>query len=132
MDEQRLDGHKKALGIIYIISAMLTVIGVLAMRAILEIVFSFAFENANSEELRIRDFVMSLASIVPGVILVFIAIPELIAGVGLVTRQSWGMIFGLIIGGVNLFFFPIGTAIGVYAIWIYSEDQKIRKVPQPR
>jgi hypothetical protein len=132
MDEKRLDGHKKTLGIIYIISACLSLLALLSLKAILEIVFAFAFEHASGEEERVMEFVSSITTIIGALLLIFAVIPELIAGIGLVTRQSWAMIFGLIVGGLNLFFFPIGTAIGVYAIWVYSEDQKIRKVPQPQ
>jgi hypothetical protein len=102
MDEQRLDGHKKTLGIIYIISACLSLLTLLSLKAILEIVFAFAFEDASGEEERVMEFVSSITTIIGAVILIFAVVPEFIAGVGLVTRQSWAMIFGLIVGGINL------------------------------
>lgn len=132
MDEQRLDGHKKTLGIIYIVSAALTALALISLKAILTIVFAFAFEDATGEEERIADFVSSITSIIGVTLFVFAVLPEVIAGIGLVTRQSWGMMVGLIVGGINLFFFPIGTAIGIYAIWIYSEDQRSKKSVQPQ
>lgn len=132
MDERRLDGHKKTLGIIYIVSAALTSLAMISLKAILVIVLAFASDHASGEEERIIDFVSSLSTVIGGFLFVLGVVPELIAGIGLVTRQSWGMTFGLIVGGINLFFFPIGTAIGVYAIWIYAEDQRYKKVPQPQ
>lgn len=127
MDAQSLDNHKKILGIIYIVTASFTILVALFIRAIMSTVFGFAFENADREEQRIGEFVMALMSFLPAVIILFSGIPTLIAGIGLLTKQSWAMILALIMGCLKLFSVPIGTAIGIYAIWIYSEDQKFKR-----
>lgn len=127
MNAQQLDGHKKVLGILYIVSAAFTILGALLINALLSIIFSFAFEQADMEEQKIIDFVMALVAYLPTIIIFFFALPTLIAGIGLLSRQSWAMIFALIVGCLKLFSFPIGTAIGVYAIWIYAEDQKLSR-----
>lgn len=128
MDPQKLDGHKKVLGILYIISALLMMMAVLLLNAILSLVFGFAFNEMDAEGQRVAEFVLSLVRYIPTVVIIFFAAPTLIAGIGLLTRQSWAMILALIMGCLKLFSFPIGTAIGIYAIWIYSEDQKLTKV----
>jgi len=127
MDAQSLDTHKKVLGIIYVITATLMIIFAIAIRSVMWIIFEFAFDGASDEELRIKDFIMALTSFLPIVIIVFSAVPTLIAGVGLLMRQSWAPLFALIMGVLKLISVPIGTAIGIYAIWIYSEDQKLKK-----
>ncbi len=130
MDAQRLDGHKKVLGILYIISSVLTIFGMLILNAILSLVFSFAFDEMDGEEQRIAELVMAIAQYLPAVVIFVFSLPTLIAGIGLLTRQGWAVILSLIIGCLKLFSFPIGTAIGIYAIWIYSEDQKLSRAPQ--
>jgi len=125
MDTIRLDGHKKVLGILYVISAMLTILGMIMMNAILSLVFSFAFNEADADEQRVMEFVSAIVQYVPIFVILFFSIPTLIAGIGLLTRQTWAMIFALIMGCLKLFNFPIGTAIGIYAIWIYAEDQRL-------
>jgi hypothetical protein len=127
MDAQALDNHKKILGIIYIVTASLTILVALFIRAIMSTVFGFAFEHADPEEQRVGEFVMALAGFLPAVIIIFGGIPTLIAGIGLLMKQSWAMILALIMGCLKLFSVPIGTAIGIYAIWIYAEDQKFKK-----
>jgi hypothetical protein len=67
--------------------------------------------------------------VLPYLIIIFFSIPTLIAGVGLLTKQRWATLFALIMGCLKLFSFPIGTAIGIYAIWIYSEDHKLNALP---
>ncbi len=127
MDSQRLDGHKKVLGILYIISAALTTLGALLINALLSLIFTFAFEQADPEEQRVMDFIMAITAYLPAIIIFVFALPTFIAGIGLVTRQSWAAIISLVVGCLKLFSFPIGTAIGIYAIWIFSEDQKLSR-----
>lgn len=127
MDAQRLDGHKKVLGILYVMSAALTTLAALLINALLSLIFTFAFEQADPEEQRIMDFVIALTAYLPAIIIFVFALPTFIAGIGLLTKQSWAVIISLIVGCLKLFSFPIGTAIGVYAIWIFSEDQKLSR-----
>lgn len=127
MDAQGLDNHKKILGIIYIVTASLTILVALFIRAIMSTVFGFAMEEANHEERRIGEFVMAMAGFLPAIIIVFSGIPTLLAGIGLLAKQSWAMILALIMGCLKLFSVPIGTAIGIYAIWIYAEEQKLKR-----
>ena len=125
MDSIKLDGHKKVLGILYVISAVLTIAGMVLLRAILSLVFSIALDKADPDDRMVLDMILSFAQFLPYFIVIFISIPTLITGVGLLTHQRWAPLFALIMGCLKLFSFPIGTAIGVYAIWIYSEDHKL-------
>ncbi len=129
MNAQKLEGHKKVLGILYVISAMLTILGMIMLNAILSIVFSFAFNEIEPEEQKMMEMILAIVQYVPAVVILVFSIPTLIAGIGLLTRQGWATIFALIMGCLKLFSFPIGTAIGVYAIWIYAEDQKLSNTP---
>src|SRR5947208_1269330 len=126
MDSIKLDGHKKVLGILYVVSAVLTITGMVLLRTILSIVFSIALDKADPDDREVIDMILSLLQFLPYFIVIFFSIPTLIAGIGLLTHQRWALIFALIMGCLKLFSFPIGTAIGVYAIWIYAEDHKLK------
>jgi hypothetical protein len=125
-----LDSHKKVLGILFVVSATLTIFGMLMLNAFLSVIFTIALDEVNSDDRKIMELVGTFAQYVPMFVIVFFSIPTLIAGIGLLARKSWAMLFALIIGCLKLFSFPIGTAIGVYSIWIYSEEQKLKKYPQ--
>src|SRR3954463_16434924 len=127
MDAQTLDTHKKILGIVYIISASFSLLIAVFIRAFIALVFDFAMEEGDMEP-RVRDFIMSIISIVPAIIIVFSTIPTLIAGIGLLSRATWAPIFSLIVGCLKLLAFPIGTIIGIYSIWIFAEDQRIKRL----
>ena len=132
MDAIKLDGHKKVLGILYVISATLTIAGMVLLKAILSVVFSIALDKADPDDRVIIDMVLSLVQFLPYLIVIFISLPTLIAGIGLLTHQRWAPLLAVIMGCLKLFSFPIGTAIGVYAIWIYSEDHKLTVAGKPR
>jgi len=125
MDSIKLDGHKKVLGILYVISAVLTITAMVLLKAILTIVFSFALDKADPDDRVVIDTILSLVQFLPYLIVIFISIPTLIAGIGLLTHQRWAPLLAVIMGCLKLFSFPIGTAIGVYAIWVYAEDHKL-------
>jgi uncharacterized membrane protein (DUF2068 family) len=124
---QQLDNHKRILGILYLISGILSIFGMLLLNAFLSVIFSFALQEVDADERRAVEFALSIAQYAPIFVILFFSIPTLIAAYGLLTRKSWATMFALIVGCLKLFSFPIGTAIGVYSIWIWSEDQKLQK-----
>jgi hypothetical protein len=82
-------------------------------------VFAFFTLNLIGDFSQDQDaqFVLSIiARIVVG-FLIFLSIPGLIAGIGLLKRKEWARILTLIISVISLLNFPLGTAVGVYSIW---------------
>lgn len=51
------------------------------------------------------------------------AVLALVAGYGLLTRRPWGRVLGIVIGVLALLKFPIGTALGVYTLWVLAPAQ---------
>jgi len=52
-----------------------------------------------------------------------LAIPSVLAGIGVLLRREWGRIMALVVGILSLIDVPIGTAIGVYSIWVLMNDE---------
>ncbi len=125
MTAESLDSHKKILGILYLVSAGFTLLVLLFVRAILETVFGFALSDADPDEARVAEFVLTLLSFLPVLVIIVDVIPTAIAAVGLLTRATWAPLISLIVGCFHLLAFPVGTVIGIYSIWIYSEHQKL-------
>lgn len=51
------------------------------------------------------------------------AFPGIICGIGILKRKSWARVFALILGCLNLFAIPFGTALGIYTIWFFVSDE---------
>jgi hypothetical protein len=58
----------------------------------------------------------------------------IIAGWGLLDRQSWARLLAIILGFLSLLHFPLGTALGIYTLWVllpgYSEIE-YRQMARP-
>jgi nitrate reductase gamma subunit len=39
-----------------------------------------------------------------------------LAGYGLLKQRQWGRVVAIVVGVLNLFAFPLGTTLGVYAL----------------
>jgi hypothetical protein len=70
--------------------------------------------------------VLSTIGILVAIFFAVLAIPGIIAGIGLLKFQSWARILAIIIGCLELFHFPLGTALGVYTLWVLLNDESIK------
>ena len=57
------------------------------------------------------------------VVIAVLSLPSIIAGVGLQRRKKWARILTIILSVINLFNFPVGTALGGYSLWVLLNDQ---------
>lgn len=46
------------------------------------------------------------------------ALPGFVVGFGLLGRQPWARILGIVMSALSLMHVPFGTALGVYGLWI--------------
>lgn len=58
-----------------------------------------------------------------GLGLLVVAIVAFIAGIGLLTVQSWARMLAIIIAIVELISIPFGTALGIYTLWVLMPEQ---------
>lgn len=121
-----MDSHKRILGFIFTITSILSILTALLLNIFFSALWTFVLSQADAGDALPLEFVSLIFEYIPWIIIIF-SVPSLIAGIGLLNKASWAMTLALILGCLKLISFPIGTAIGVYAIWIYLEDQKAVK-----
>lgn len=122
-----MENHKKILGILYVVSGSLTMLVIFGISMLATTIMALVAHNVDPQDAAIMELVARLLQILPVIIVVFFSIPSIIAGIGLLYKQSWALILALILGCFKLFSFPLGTALGVYTIWVYAEDNKQAK-----
>lgn len=115
MTEQKMMEHIKLLGIFYVILGGLDILQVVLITGIMSGIGSIL----GGSMIPILKFTSSIITIVYGVF----SIPLIIGGISLLKYKSWSRIFVFILGIFNIVKFPIGTALGVYTIWILSKDE---------
>jgi len=52
-----------------------------------------------------------------------LGIPGIVAGAGVLARRAWGRILAIVVAVLSLLNFPIGTIIGIYAIWVLLQEE---------
>jgi len=115
--------HAKILGIIFLIFGGLAVLGIAFGLIFLLGMGGIAIFNTGANGDSIPIAVVFAIFAVMLVATLFFVIPQLIAGWSLLKgngkAKGWLMIAAII----NILNFPIGTAIGVYALWFAFGDE---------
>jgi hypothetical protein len=113
--------HVKVLAILNIVAGGL---GILIALGVLLLLGGLAGMEAASPS---PDFQgAAILRIVGGVAFFAIALfslPAVIAGVGMLKFREWARIFGIVVSALHLMNIPLGTALGIYGIWVLSKDE---------
>jgi hypothetical protein len=119
------ESHITLLGILHIVrGSILLLIGILAF-----LFFSgIGLFSGDPTALGI----LGLLGTVAVVFMFFLALPSIAAGIGLIKYQEWGRILALVVGFLSLLDVPIGTALGVYTIWVLMNDETKRMFERPQ
>jgi hypothetical protein len=115
MKEHQLDQHVRLLAWLHILShALFLIIGIF----VFVLLTGLGLVSGEGDALA----VMGIIGIFVGGLMLVLALPGLLAGYGLLKRRSWGRLLALIVGLLNLLNFPLGTALGVYTLWVLMQD----------
>ena len=64
------------------------------------------------------DSVLSRGIFSAGVVLAIFGVLHLVLAWGLFEREPWARFLGLVLGFLALLRFPLGTALGIYTLWV--------------
>ena len=67
--------------------------------------------------------VMPIIGTAVGGFMTALALPGILTGIGLLKRKPWARIAAAVLGIINLMNFPLGTAVGVYTLWILLQNE---------
>ncbi len=68
---------------------------------------------------------LAIAGLILGLSIFLLSLPELIGGLGLLKLRGWGRILILIVSVIGLIQFPLGTAVGIYSLWVLFHKETI-------
>lgn len=120
MDNQRnMKQHVSFVGALHIGFGILGVVGAFA------IYFGFIFLLQFVDEDPIAIEIFSYAGTALSIILLFFSTLGVIGGIGLFTYRPWARILVMIVSAMNCLNVPVGTAKGVYSIWVLMQPETI-------
>jgi ABC-type anion transport system duplicated permease subunit len=72
------------------------------------------------------DFLTTLLGVIGIAVLVKAAI-GFAAGYGLLQRETWARVLTIVLSCLALFIFPLGTALGIYSLWVLLPSESARE-----
>jgi len=112
---RRIVEHYSVLGILHTVYSAFIAIGGLVLIFVSKMIFPWILQF--HQQPPPPPFIGPLLHFI-GWLLLIRAVAGLAAGIGLIQRQPWARMLALIIGFISLPSIPIGTALGIYTIWV--------------
>jgi len=88
--------------------------------------FVFSFAGSFVEDVDVADTVLKFIGTFLPTMLLLTSLLGLVGGIGLLSFQRWARILVMVIAAVGCLFFPIGTVVGVYSLWVLMQDETIK------
>lgn len=111
-----MESQVKLVGWLYII---LGILGIATAACIFSLLFGIGMISGDQTAIT----VLSIIGLVTAGIMALLAIPGIISGIGLLKYRNWARALGIILAVLNLFNFPVGTAVGLYALIVLLNDE---------
>jgi len=109
----RLEQHVRILGVLWLVVSILRIIPGLTLMGFGHFGFPFFFPG----HLQFPAFLIPILGTV-GAFLSVTALAGLAAGWGLLDRRPWARTLAIVLGIIKLVEFPVGTALGIYTLWV--------------
>jgi hypothetical protein len=111
-----VEKHITILGILHIANSALGLIAALFIFALLN---GIGVLTGDAEALTILAIVASSIAL----FLLVLSLPGIIGGIGILHHRQWARILLLVVGILELMNIPIGTALGIYTIWVLLKGE---------
>jgi hypothetical protein len=116
--------HIKILGILNIVMGAFTALGGLAALVVTGGMAGVITASATDYQDRtVAAPVIAGIGMAVGVFLLLLSLPSIIGGWGLIKFRPWSRIVVIVLSVLHLLNIPLGTALGVYGLWVlFSEE----------
>jgi hypothetical protein len=128
----RVREHVRLLGILWMAYSALYVVAGVGTLVVAQTVFGGAFHINGGPPPEVTVWLRPLLTCVAWLILV-IAATGFFTGWGLLRREEWARTVALVAGFVALLRIPVGTALGIYTLWVLlpaQSDEEYRALAQ--
>ena len=119
----RISRHGRMLGILWIAYSVLHGLAGVVLIVLANTLF------IHLQEQGVPSFLHPLLTVV-GIFILLKGALGMAAGFGLLGRDSWARLAALVVAFISLFNLPIGTAIGIYTLWVLMSANGEREYEQ--
>jgi len=129
-----MTSHVKVLAVLQIVYASLGLLLGLFVGTLFGGIATIVGFNASLEDSTVAVPILALIGGVLASIIIMLSLPRLIAGIALLKYRNWGRILTVIVSILGLVDFPVGTALGIYGLWVLLHKDTLPLfdgMPQP-
>lgn len=125
--------HVKVLAVLYLVMSGIGLLFALLIFFALGTAASIVGMSASPQDAAIAVPILGVTGAALSALLLVLALPGLVTGWGLLKLRPWARILGIVLAVISLLNFPIGTAIGIYGLWVLltKETERLFTPPQP-
>lgn len=99
--------------------------GILGLLGALAIYLTFQFTYEFIDEEPLVENLIAFIGNTLSLIILFISVLGIIGGAGLFSFKPWARILVMIVSAINCLNIPVGTAKGIYSIWVLMQPETI-------
>jgi hypothetical protein len=118
----RVQRHIQTLAILWLAYSLLAVLAFLVAIPFITHIFGHNLENFGHHNFPFPVSTGWILSMITIFVYLRAALGALV-GIALLRRERWGRILALVVGVLTLLKFPIGTALGIYTLWVLAPAQ---------
>jgi len=115
--------HVRVLAWLHIAYSSLGVLAAFIVLAIFGGIAGIVRTAADASDAQVAVPILAIIGLFIMVIVLLVSIPGLIAGVGLLSLQPWARVLTIVISALELLSVPLGTALGVYGLWVLLSNE---------
>ena len=126
-----MQSHVKLLAILNIVFGSLLVLGGVIVMVVLGGIGLAGAASTNSEDAAVALPILGGIGGIIFFVLLILGLPQILAGWGLLNYKPWARILTIVLSVLHLFSFPLGTALGVYGLWVLLKPETEALFRQP-
>ncbi|HSL21257.1 MAG TPA: hypothetical protein VK886_06965 [Vicinamibacterales bacterium] len=110
--------HVKVLAVLYIVLSGIGLLFALVVFFAMGTAAGIVGMSAPPEDAAVAIPVLGITATAVAAFLLILSLPGLITGWGLLKLRPWARILGIVLAVISLINIPVGTAIGIYGLWV--------------
>ncbi len=123
--------HIRTLAVLQIIYASIGLAMALGVLMLFGGVAAIVGFSAPLDDLLVAVPVLTVIGAVGSLVLIVFSLPRLVAGIGLLRMRPWARVLTIVVSGLGLLDFPVGTGLGVYGLWVLTHSESSALFAQP-
>lgn len=118
--------HIRILGILNIVMGCLTAFAGIVVLIIMGSIAGAITAAAETQDNPIAPSLIAGIGVTVAIFLLILSAPSIVGGWGLLKFKPWSRILMIVVSIFHLFHIPLGTALGVYGLWVLFSDEARR------